>query len=289
MTTGEDSNIVIEGMGEGNTKVLANILESESEAQKAFNALMPGGSDGVQYDQYHAKTSTGGLHRLPRKMAFQATPVADGVTLWYRCTMAQVPENIKKMTYHPWSETVNNIKKAAEKRTGLQWNLAHIIYYENESDSMGFHSDTFLDLTEGSTVGVVSLGSEREMVMHKKDEVKETDNDPTDHSKTILPHNSLLILDEITNSKWVHGIHKIRPTTGPRIAIVFRNSGTCRLSNGITFGQRCCYKTMEEAIENAHPEENEAIIKRVDRMCELKNHNVWDGIAMFNIINQSTS
>lgn len=33
---------------------------------------------------------------------------------------------------------------------------------------MGLHSDTFLDLAENSTIGVVSLGESREFLMREK-------------------------------------------------------------------------------------------------------------------------
>eukprot|EP01060_Flectonema_neradi_P022401 TRINITY_DN30654_c0_g1_i1.p2 TRINITY_DN30654_c0_g1~~TRINITY_DN30654_c0_g1_i1.p2 ORF type:complete len:293 (+),score=66.31 TRINITY_DN30654_c0_g1_i1:49-927(+) len=280
----DKSNVLIEGMCKGGTKVLKNVFESEARSAEAFNALLPGGSDGLPYDQFHARTESGGLYPLPRKMAFQATPISDDFTLWYRCTMAQVEENVKKMKYHPWSQTVEEIKEAAEKASGQKWNLAHIIYYENEKDSMGCHSDTFLDLADGSTVGVVSLGSEREMVLHRKDEVKRGDDNPADHVKVKLPNNSLLVLDEETNARWVHGIQKVNASKGPRIAIVFRNSVTFRLSNGVTFGDRCVYKTVEEALENANPSNDASCAKRVERMCELKNHEVWNGPAMHQFI-----
>jgi len=278
------------GLGEGGTRVIGDVL-TPAFADRALAALLPDGVEGVRYGQHFARTADGSLRPLPRQMAFQATPADEGATPWYRCTMAQVPENVSKMDYAPWTPTLEAIKAAAEAAAGCTWNLAHIICYRNEKDSMGFHRDTFLDFRPGSSIGVVSLGAEREVVMRRK---RETGQRDADVHHIDLTHNTLMLLDEETNAKWTHGVQKKRQNQveGARVAIVFRERTTYRSSDGHIFGPRCEHQTFAEALaaeveECASPElaavkqeKRAKATERIHRMCELKNIKEWDGEGM---------
>lgn len=100
----------------------------------------------------------------------------------------------------------------------ISWNMCHLIHYRGGKDSIGFHSDTWLDLMPGSTIGVVSLGATRLLEMREK---VITTNKILDNNCTLpkfgkgeqqvkLDAGSLFILDETTNAKWTHGIRKVR-------------------------------------------------------------------------------
>lgn len=43
--------------------------------------------------------------------------------------MAQVPSNVSRMDYAPFSPTIAAIREAAQARSGQTWNSCHIIYY----------------------------------------------------------------------------------------------------------------------------------------------------------------
>lgn len=282
------TTVLHDALCEGGTRVLGDLL-TDVEADVAFNALLPGSGrgEGINYKQCFAFRSDKSLCNLPRAMAFHATPGEDGTTPWYRCTMAQVPQNVAMMSYQPWTPTLQKIKDAAEAAAEETWNLAHVICYRDEKDSMGFHSDTFLDLSPGSKIGVVSLGASREMVMkYKGKHHKRKRKDQT----VTLRHNSLVLLDEVSNAKWTHGIRKKRrqEVAGPRVAIVFRNSTTFRSPQGHVFGPRCEFGSLAEAVayesqakdDTLAQEKHEQAVERLHLMCRLKNIKEWDGEAM---------
>uniref|UniRef100_A0A7S2TV61 Fe2OG dioxygenase domain-containing protein n=1 Tax=Lotharella oceanica TaxID=641309 RepID=A0A7S2TV61_9EUKA len=267
----------VRGLGCGDTLVLHGVLD-----EKLSRSSLASIKAEVKFDQYHALKHDGSLVKLPRKMGFQGTVVVDEgrqegpattVTPWYRCTMAQVPSNIAKMRYAPWTKTILTIKNAAEKASGESWNMCHIIHYRHGKDSMGFHSDTWLDLRPGSKIGVVSLGDTRTLELLEKR--------GNGRASVKLPHNSLFLLDEITNAKWTHGIRKLRGKrhVDERVAIVFRD--TCTFiseAEGHVFGRSCVFDSLEaarkgSAEQKAAQTEQDA---RLVKMCQLKNVREWD-------------
>ncbi|CAF0811992.1 unnamed protein product [Didymodactylos carnosus] len=225
------------------TQIIENLLSVE-EANSALNALRPKGGE-IQYGQYYALTNDHSLVRLPRLMAFQASVNSSGDLPWYRCTMSSVPQN--KIVYIPWTSTVQKLKKLVEEIAGETWNLAHIIYYKDGEESMGMHSDTMLDLALGSKIAVVSLGSNRQLDLIKKQ--TSTSNGPS-QIKLDLPGNSLFLLDEETNKHYVHGIKKQKKNqVEDRVAIVFRHVVTYKAENGKLYGNGSAYLTKQDMIQ----------------------------------------
>lgn len=233
-------------MSRPKVEVIENVLPVD-EAESAMIALRPNGGE-LQYGQYYALTDNNSLVRLPRLMAFQASANPSGDFPWYRCTMSSVPQN--KIVYQPWTSTIERIRTLIEKMTGDTWNLAHIIYYKDGEESMGMHSDTMLDLAEGSKIAVFSLGSTRQLDLLKKN--KSTLDGP-EEMKLDLPGNSLFLLDEETNRHYVHGIRKRRKNqVDDRVAIVFRHVLTYKANDGVLYGSGSAYTTKEEILQRTY-------------------------------------
>ena len=219
-------------------------LLPKDEAEAAFYALRPDGNE-IQYEQCYALGDDQSLVPLPRLMAFQASINECGDFPWYRCKLALVAQN--KIDYIPWTPTVQKIKDFIERKTNQTWNLAHIIYYRDGDDSMGMHSDSMLDLAQGSTIAIVSLGSTRQMDLLKK----QTSNlDGPTKMKFDMSGNSLFLLDDQTNQHYVHGIRKMKKNhVEDRISIVFRNVTTFKTDHELLYGPDLTFLSKDEIIQ----------------------------------------
>ena len=159
-----------------------------------------------------------------------------------------------------FSPTVSIIRDHVQKALNHPVNHVLIQYYRGGNDYISEHSDKTLDIVPGSYIVNVSLGAQRTMILRTKKESKEwmekvkgntekenQDQDPRRVSKqpglprTIqripLPHNSMFVLGEATNRKWLHSIKQDkRPPSllspeeaafgGERISLTFRHIGT---------------------------------------------------------------
>merc|ERR1711879_190481 len=159
----------------------------------------------------------------------------------------------------------------------------------------------FLDLSEGSSIAVFSLGESRHFFMREKTRACEVGVEPQEFGVDIH-HNSLCLLSEENNAHWVHGIRKTKDDTAAeapasergcgRIALVFRDSITFRTTDGhVLYGPRCIHRTLEEATEAAAApyslSAGDFLEARVQEMCQLKNIMVWNGQGMFDFVSKS--
>lgn len=226
-------------------ELIENILPIDV-ANAALNALRPDGNE-IEYGQYYGFKEGGKVVvPLPRLMAFQASINAAGDSPWYRCKLALVPQN--KINYMPWTPTIEKIKDAVEQRTGETWNLAHIIYYRDGDDSMGMHSDSMLDLMPDSRIAVVSFGCTRQMELMKKS--RSTEDGPR-KMKFDLMHNSVFLLDQKTNTHYLHGITKqAENRTEDRISIVFRYVSTFMTDHGLFYGHELPFASKQDIVQH---------------------------------------
>jgi alkylated DNA repair dioxygenase AlkB len=88
-------------------------------------------------------------------------------------------------------------------------------YYLDGLSSMGFHSDSSEELSEGTGVAIVSLGVERTIVFRSK-------VDKSIEFSFNLRDGDLLFMPKSIQSEWLHGIPKA-PGAGERISLTFRS------------------------------------------------------------------
>jgi len=97
---------------------------------------------------------------------------------------------------------------------GFTPNNCLLNYYEDGSSSMGFHSDSSEELSAGTGVAIVSLGSTRSLVFRSK-------ADKSVEFEYPLPPGSLIYMSNEVQDRWLHAIPKV-DGVGPRISMTFR-------------------------------------------------------------------
>ena len=86
--------------------------------------------------------------------------------------------------------------------------------YHNGSEGIAWHSDDEKSLEKNSTIASLSLGAERKFSFKHK-QTKQT-------ISLVLEHGSLLIMEDATQTYWLHSLPKSKKITGPRINLTFR-------------------------------------------------------------------
>lgn len=100
-------------------------------------------------------------------------------------------------------------------KLGFMPNNCLLNYYEDGNSSMGFHSDSSEELSAGTGVAIVSLGSTRSLVFRSKADKSVEFDYP-------LPPGSLIYMTKEVQEHWVHAIPKLAGA-GPRISVTFRS------------------------------------------------------------------
>lgn len=95
------------------------------------------------------------------------------------------------------------------------WDSVLLNKYANGKDSIGFHQDNEPELGYNPRVIALSLGAERTFVLMDKVTRKEY--------PIILPHNSLIVMENNSQIKYLHGIPKDSSCYQERISITFRH------------------------------------------------------------------
>jgi alkylated DNA repair dioxygenase AlkB len=117
---------------------------------------------------------------------------------------------------HPWTDTLLRIKEDVETATGQRFNSVLLNLYRNERDSVGWHSDSEVELGDNPTIASLSLGETRTFKFrHKSRKDQKT-------LSLALSDGSLLVMAGTTQRFWRHAIDKEREARGSRINLTFR-------------------------------------------------------------------
>jgi len=284
-TLGPDDQI-----GEGDCQILCNIL-SQAVADEMFRQVRKE----VRWQKMYHRTG-----EVPRLVAVQGEVGQDGSIPVYRHPADESPP------LQSFSPTVLRIKDVAAKI--LQQPLNHVLIqlYRDGQDSISEHSDKTLDIVHGSRIVNVSLGAQRIMTLRTKNPARE---DPSSKPSTRqtqrvpLPHNSMFVLGQNTNKRWLHGVRPDkRPSaekssaelafSGERISLTFRHIGTfLNHDSGRIWGQGACskFKTSAGNIVNGDAAEVEHLIRAFGEENQ-KSQFDWEGEygRGFNVLNFKT-
>jgi len=232
---------------------------------------------------YHAQGE------VPRLVCVQGEFGADGSMPVYRHPSDQ------SMPLLHFSPTVQVIREQVEKVVHHPVNHVLIQLYRSGQDFISEHSDKTLDVVRGSSIVNVSFGAQRTMRLRTKKSAKsEASDDATSarHTQRIaMPHNSIFVLGQDSNMRWLHGItaDKRLPAdrsdaekafSGMRISLTFRQIGTFLDSDTrLVWGQGATAKDRSTAndVINDDDEETEKIIRAFGK----ENQNTefdWDGV-----------
>ena len=95
------------------------------------------------------------------------------------------------------------------------WDSVLLNKYANGKDSIGFQSDDEPELGYYARVNAISLGAERTFTLINK-KTKQEHN-------IVLPHNSLIVMGNMSQVLYQHGIRKEPSCHSERISITYRH------------------------------------------------------------------
>lgn len=121
--------------------------------------------------------------------------------------------NITKVAL-PFTPTLFELKKIAEKHTGHTYNSCLLNLYNEGDEGMAWHSDGEKDLKKNGAIASMSFGAERKFAFKNK-ETKAT-------VSLVLQNGSLLVMKDETQTHWQHRLPPTAKKTGPRINLTFR-------------------------------------------------------------------
>jgi alkylated DNA repair dioxygenase AlkB len=114
-----------------------------------------------------------------------------------------------------WTAPLLDIKSKLEAICATSFNSVLLNYYRDQQDSMGWHSDDEAELGPTPIIASLTLGADREFALKHK-------NRKALRHKIKLTHGSLLIMQGLTQTHWLHAIAKEKDAVGPRINLTFR-------------------------------------------------------------------
>jgi alkylated DNA repair dioxygenase AlkB len=115
----------------------------------------------------------------------------------------------------PWTDSLQKIKTAVEKKAGSLFNSALLNLYRTGKDSMGWHRDNEKELGLNPTIASISFGASRVF------KLRDYSNKSTVKSIE-LTHGSLLLMQGATQHYWEHQVAKTSKRVAQRINITFR-------------------------------------------------------------------
>ena len=114
----------------------------------------------------------------------------------------------------PWTDTLLELKKLAEKKTGETYNSCLVNLYHDGSEGMAWHSDGEKQLKRHGAIASLSFGAERKFGFKHK-ETKEV-------IALNLASGSLLVMKNETQDYWLHRLPPTKKVNSPRINLTFR-------------------------------------------------------------------
>ncbi|KAF2193724.1 hypothetical protein K469DRAFT_712511 [Zopfia rhizophila CBS 207.26] len=228
---------------------------------------------------------------VPRLVCCQGEFGADGSMPVYRHPADQA------LPLLHFSPKVKVIQKQAEKLVGHPLNHVLIQLYRSGEDYISEHSDKTLDIVRGSSIVNVSFGAQRTMRLRTKKSAKGKAIASSDEAgvrntqRVAMPHNSMFVLGQESNMRWLHGIgrdgrspaersEEEKAYSGIRVSLTFRHIGTFLDAESSTiWGQGATSKEQRDAqdVINGDEDETQKIIYAFSR----ENHETefdWDAI-----------
>jgi alkylated DNA repair dioxygenase AlkB len=134
--------------------------------------------------------------------------------------VADYPYTYSGRTYQPKSWTPTLVKLNAEVEAALRtrFNSVLLNLYESGSDSVGWHSDDELEMSQDHPIASLSLGAIRSFQVRRGHGLGQTIE---------LGHGSLLVMNAGMQKEWKHQVPKTMKPCGTRINLTFRWMNFC--------------------------------------------------------------
>ena len=114
----------------------------------------------------------------------------------------------------PWTPTLLELKRCAERHAGQAFNSVLLNLYRNGRDSVSWHADNEPGLGRNPVIASLSLGATRRFQLKDRRSGERVALD--------LHHGSCLIMAGTTQHHWLHQVPKTARPIGPRINLTFR-------------------------------------------------------------------
>jgi alkylated DNA repair dioxygenase AlkB len=127
------------------------------------------------------------------------------------------PYNYSGISYPqvPMHAELEALARAVERAVGHPVTNCLINFYPGGGSTMGFHSDSYAQLREGTTVSIVSLGGPRTLRFRGKEQ-------KTLMHDVLLTSGSLLVMQQRVQEEWLHALPP-EPGAAPRMSLTFRD------------------------------------------------------------------
>ena len=110
---------------------------------------------------------------------------------------------------------IGEIAGRVSAELGERFNAVGLNHYRDGRDSVAPHNDRLHSLVPGHPIAVLSLGATRRMTIRRKQAPR-----PPIHVD--LEAGSLMVMSHASQSRYDHGVPKVRGEVGPRISLAFR-------------------------------------------------------------------
>lgn len=136
------------------------------------------------------------------------------LTSWYGDTGKPYSFSGIKLTPHPWTAELIEIKQQVDTFCSISFNSVLLNLYRNGNDSISWHSDAEKELGINPIIASVNFGGARIFQMRHN----------TTHEKIslTLEHGSLLVMKGELQHHWKHQVPKTKIEVAPRINLTFR-------------------------------------------------------------------
>jgi len=118
-----------------------------------------------------------------------------------------------------WLPLLEELRERLVKELHSPFNFVLANFYEDQNDSMGWHSDNEPELGAQPVIASVSLGAERTFRVRS---LKKLPGQRRTSCPIVLGHGSLMIMRGASQTKFQHALPKATRTCGPRINLTFR-------------------------------------------------------------------
>ena len=224
-------------IAEGDSRIIYDLLPSTLTDPRDRNAPLADSIFDWLYDEVKWQKMSHAQGEVPRLVAVQGEIGKDASMPVYRHPSDQAPVLMR------FSRPVQIVREQVQKIINHPVNHVLIQLYRSGNDFISEHSDKTLDIVRGSSIVNVSFGAQRTMRLRTKRSATGKQSSSVDAGsgrqtqRIPMPHNSMFVLGQESNMRWLHGINADKRAaerrseaekaySGLRISLTFRHIGT---------------------------------------------------------------
>ena len=170
---------------------------------------------------YSSQQASNFMGRLLNEVAWQTDYIAYGrrveiprLQAWYADEGIYYRYSDNKLQSHAWIDSLLEIKRAVESRSGYLFNSVLLTHYRDGNDSVGWHADDEAELGSEPVIASLSLGATREFHFRHKQHAMS--------ASMQLHDGELIVMKPEFQEKWEHCVLAQPSVDKPRLNLTFR-------------------------------------------------------------------